>query len=241
MWDFLTKVLLDTITQVVIFFFFLVYFFTQRKDARLKVARLGFIRLAVAAAIFFFFLLSGYSAVSPALRQVSTLGMVLINLLFLVNVILVFLERPYRDALETYAQEPENQEHLDRIWRDGKQLYYLRYFFSAVFSGTSPFVFLGEIAGERIRQDLKDNMAKHGLSRGFISLAALAAFLKARLAQGEFPQEFHEVITKDISQFAQHPWIEEQTNEFLAMAMENPESLYHPQWAQMWEKAKGGK
>lgn len=241
MWDFLTRVLLDTITQVVILFFFLVYFFTQRKDARLKVSRLGLIRLAVLAAIFFFFLLSVYSAVNPALRQVSTMGMVLINLLFLVNIILVFLERPYRDALEAYAQEPENQEHLDKIWRDGKQLYYLRYFVSSIFSGTSPFRFLGEIAGERIRQDLKDNMAKHGLTRGFISLAALVGFLKARLAQGEFPQEFQEVITKSLSQFAQHPWIEEQVNDFLTMAMENPESLYHPQWAQMWEKAKGGK
>ncbi len=241
MWDFLSKVLVDTITQVVIFFFFLVYFFIQRKDPRLKVSRLGIIRLAILAGIFFFFLLSAYSAVNPAIQRVSAMGMVLINLLFLVNVILVFLERPYRETLETYAQEPENQEHLDRIWQDGKRLYYLRYFFSAIFSGTSPFIFLGEIAGERIRQDLKDNMAKHGLSRGFISLPALVGFLQARLAQGDFPQEFQEVITKDISQFAQHPWIEEQVNEFLTMAMENPESLYHPQWTQMWEKAKGGK
>jgi hypothetical protein len=241
MWDFLTKVFLDAITQVVILFFFLVYFFTQRKDPRLKVARLGIIRLAVLAAVFFFFLLSAYSAVNPAIRQVSVVGMVLINLLFLVNVILAFLERPYRDVLEAYALQPENQELLDRIWRDGKHLYYLRYFISAIFSGTSPFIFLGEIAGERIRQDLKENMARHGLARGFITLPALVGFLQARLAQGDFPPDFQEVITKDITQFAQHPWIEDQVNDFLTMAVETPESLYHPQWAQMWEKAKGGK
>lgn len=241
MWDFLVKLLFDSITQVVILFLFIAYFFTKRKDARLQVSHLGIIRLAVLAAIFFFFLLSAYSAVNPAIQRVSTWGLVFINLLFLVNVILVFLERPYRDALEAYAQEPENQEHLDRIWRDGKHLYYLRYFISSMFSGTSPLRFLRELAGERIRQDLKDNMARHGLTRGFISLPALVGFLQARLAQGEFPQEFQEVITEAISQFAQHPWIEEQTNEFLAMAVETPENLYHPQWAQMWDKAKGGK
>lgn len=241
MWDFLAKLLFDSITQVVIFFLFIVYFFTQRRDPRLRVSRLGFIRLAVLAAIFFFFLLSAYSAVNPALRQAALLGMFIVNLFMLINVILTKLERPYRETLETYAQNPENQEHLDQVWRTGKRLYYLRYFVSGIFSGTSPWLFLGEIAGERIRGDLKEVMAKHGLTRDFISLPSLVGFLKTRLAQGEFPKEFQEVITQAIHEFAQHPWIEEQVNDFLTMAVENPENLYHPQWPQMWDKAKGGK
>lgn len=241
MWDFLVNLLSHAYTQVIILSLFVWYFFTHRHDPRLLVSRVGLLRIIILISIFLYFLLSWSSGIRPALAQGAVLGMVLINLLMLFNVVLGRLEGPYRDALNAYAQKPDHPEHLDQIWRRGKRFYYLCHLLSALLSGMSPWRFLQDIAGARVREDLKVTMAQHGVARKFISLSALVAFMKARLAQDELlPKDFKDLMAQAVSQFSQHAWIEEQVNAFLDLAMENPETLYHPQWAPVGEKASGG-
>lgn len=242
MWDFLVNTLAHAYTQVVLLALFIWYFYALRQDPRLKVSRLGLVRLIILTSIFLYFLLSWSSGIRPALAQAAVLGMFLINLLLLFNLVLTRLEGPYRDALVAYVQESEDQERLDQIWHRGKRFYFLRYSLSALLSGMSPWRFLKEMAGERVRDDLKEAMARQGVTQNFVTLPALVGFLKARLAQDELlPQDYRELITQAIGQFSQHAWIEEQVNAFLAMAVETPENLYHPQWSQMWEKAQQSK
>jgi hypothetical protein len=239
MWDYLINILSHAYSQVAIFFLFAWYFYAHRKDPRLQVSRVGLIRMLVLALIFLYFLLSWSSGIRPALAQTAVLGMFLINLLLFFNLVLTRLEGPYRDALEGFARDPEKQEHLDQVWQRGKRLYYLRFFLSGLLSGTAPGRFLHSIASERVRQDVHETLSQHGLAREYITLKALLAFLNVQLAQDEFlPKEYKELMTQVISPWSQHAWIEEKVNKFLTTAMETPEDLYHPQWAQMWEKAR---
>ena len=41
---------------------------------------------------------------------------------------------------------------------------------------------------------------------------------------------------KIIDDLEKHPWIEEQVNEFLRIAMESPEDLHFPEWTSAFEK-----
>ncbi len=240
MWNFLVNLSSQTWVQVALLVLFVWYFYAHRKDPRMVVSRPGLVRLLLLSLVFIFLLLTAYSVVRPALAQAAVLGMFLINLYLLDMVVLSRLERPYREALESYCRlEQRDVENLEAIWRTGKRFYYLGYFLQSLFSGVSPFRFLQEVASSRIRDDVQDLLRHCGNGRQFISLGGLLGFLKERLDQDEtLPKEFKDLVTRDLEQFAQHPWVKEQVNEYLRLALESPESIHYPQWSQWWEKTR---
>ena len=67
------------------------------------------------------------------------------------------------------------------------------------------------------------------------------AFLQARLQEDALlPPEFKDLVQKELKDFQTHPWVEDKINEYLKMAMENPESIHNPEWSQLVEKVRGG-
>ena len=45
---------------------------------------------------------------------------------------------------------------------------------------------------------------------------------------------------KTMDDLEKHPWLEEQVNEFLRIAMESPEDLHFPEWMSAFEKCATG-
>ncbi|MBI4796901.1 MAG: hypothetical protein HY790_13880 [Deltaproteobacteria bacterium] len=239
MWNFLLNTLSIAYVQLVILCLFLWYFLVHRRDARMPVSRVGVIRMIILLLIFTYFLLSWASGIRPALAQAAVFGMFIINLFFLYSLILSRLERPYRDALAAYCGDPQNPENLDDIWSTGKRFYYLRHFFSSIMSGESPTRFLHEVTISRIRDDVQACLRQHGLTRQFISLKGMIAYLEGRLREEEMlPSEFKEVVKKELEDFKKHPWVEDQINEYLKIALETPEKIHNPEWSLLLEKAK---
>ena len=242
MWNFLVDTMSIAYVQLVILCLFIWYFLSHRKDLRMPVSRVGVIRLIILLLIFTYFLLSWASGIRPALAQAAVFGMFVINLFFLYSLVLSRLERPYRDALGVYCQDPQNQENLDAIWSTGKRFYYLRHVFSSIMSGESPLRFLHEVTTSRIRDDVQACLRQRGLTQQFISLKGMIAFLEGRLGEEDLlPPEFKEVVKKELQDFQQHPWVEDQINEYLKMALETPEKIHNPEWSLRWEKTSAPK
>ncbi|MBM4294234.1 MAG: hypothetical protein FJ126_04930 [Deltaproteobacteria bacterium] len=240
MWDFLVNIMSHAGAQVVFLVLFAWYFFHHRKDASMPASRIGWIRFAALASVFAYLMLSWSSGIRPALAQAAVFGMFLINLYLLNLVICSRLERPYRRAIETYCLEPQNQEHLNGIWGTGKRFYYFGFFLQSLLSGGSPARFLHEIAAGRIRDDIHHALARCGEAGQFISLNGVLSYLESQLGRDEtLPQDFKDLIHKEIQQFGKHAWIEAQVNDYLRTAIENPENIHNPQWSQMWDKARG--
>ncbi|MEW6386881.1 MAG: hypothetical protein AB1491_05120 [Thermodesulfobacteriota bacterium] len=238
MLDFFLRLQASVYIQIIILVLLLAYFFGHRRDPRHLISGLSLFRTIILILIFLYFLWNWSSEIPPSLRNVSVLGMFIINLYMFWNVILTRLERPYRDALEACGQEPEKPANYQQLWRSAKRFFYVRYFLDALFSGGSPTRFLHSITSEQVRHDVKNIFSQRGVKKPLISCQTEMAFLKNRLSQEEsLPAEFKEVMTKAIDQFQQHPWIEEQVNEFLALALEDPVRLYSPEWAARMEKA----
>lgn len=242
MWNFLVDTLSIAYVQLVILCFFIWYFLRHRRDPSMPVARVGFIRLLIIFLIFLYFLLSWASGIRPALAEAAVFGMFVINLILLYSLILSRLERPYREALAAYCQDPQNVENLDAIWSTGKRFYYLRHFRSSLISGESPTLFLHEIAAGRIRDDVQACLRQHGLTQQFISLKGMISFLEGRLVQEELlPQEFKDLVQKELEEFQKHPWVEDRVNEYMRLALETPEKIHNPEWSRQWEKARAAK
>jgi hypothetical protein len=242
MWNFLVDTLSIAYVQLVILCFFIWYFLRHRRDPSMPVSRVGFIHLLILFLIFLYFLLSWASGIRPALAHAAVIGMFIINLMLLYALVLSRLERPYREALAEYCRDPQNLENLDAIWSNGKRFYYMRHFRAAIISGESFALFLHEIASSRIRDDVQSSLRKHGLTHQFISLKGMIAFLEGRLAQEELlPQEFKDMVTQELQEFQKHPWVEDRINEYLRLALENPEKIHNPEWSRQWEKAQAAK
>jgi len=242
MWNFLVNTLSIAYVQLVILCLFIWYFLAHRKDRRMSVSGVGVIRMIILLVIFTYFLLSWASGIRPALAEAAVFGMFVINLFFLYSVILSRLEGPYRDALAAYCQDPRSQENLDDIWSTGKRFYYLRHVFSSIMSGESPPRFLHEVTTSRIRDDVQACLRQRGLTRQFISMKGMIAFLESRLAQEELlPQEFKDVVKQQLQEFQKHPWVEDQINEYLRLALETPEKIHNPEWSRQWEKTRTAK
>ena len=76
-----------------------------------------------------------------------------------------------------------------------------------------------------------------GVKKKLISLSLMIEFMKNRLACDEtLPADFKEVMGKTLDDLGKHPWLEEQVNEFLRLAMESPEDLHFPEWTSAFEK-----
>ncbi len=227
--------------EIVILLILLGAFIVHRRDPRLVVSGIRIIRTIVTVLIFFYFMFIWSSTVQPTLRSISVFGMFLINLFMLYNLMLARLERPYRDALVKISVEPENHELIHTVWRTGKRFYYVRYAWSSLFSGTNPVQFLRDIATERMRQDIKDELHRMGVEKRLVSLKLMLGFIKSRLACDEtLPPDFKIVMEKNIDDLDKHPWLEEQVNEFLRIATESPEDLHFPEWVAAFEKCVTG-
>jgi hypothetical protein len=223
-------------TEIAILVILLIAFITLRKDPRLVVSGVRLIRTLILLLIFFYFMFVWVSAIRPALSAISIFGMFVINLFMLYNLILARLERPYRDALAVMTREPERHELIHNVWHTGKRFYYFRYAWSSLFSGVNPFHFLHDLATDRVRDDIKDTLHHYGVEKKMITIPVMAAYLKSQIACDQnMPVDFKDVMEKAIDQFAQHPWIEEQGNEFLRLATERPEDLHFPEWMAKFE------
>jgi hypothetical protein len=227
----LVSMLSSAYVEIIILFFLLIGFVMHRRDPRLVVSSIRILRTLIVVLIFFYFMFIWASTVQPTLRSISVFGMFLVNVFMLYTLILARLERPYRDALGQVNLEPERHEQVHNIWRTGKRFYYSRYAWSSLFSGSNPFRFLHDLATERVRDDIKDALRKYGKEQKLITMAVLTAYLKNQIAgNATMPADFRDVMEKAVDDFSNHPWIQEQVNEFLRLATERPEDLHFPEW-----------
>ena len=109
--------------------------------------------------------------------------MFVINFYFFYSLMLTRIEQPYREALANLVREPEKNESFREIWRSGKRFYYCYYIFQSLFSGANPFHFLGDLANDRVRDDIKDALRQLGVEKKLISLSLMVGFMKTRLAE----------------------------------------------------------
>jgi hypothetical protein len=227
--------------QIVIFFLLGAYFVRHRSDPRLVVSGVRLIRVIILLIIFLYFTLTWGSLIVPSLRAISVFGMFIINIYLFYYLLLARMERPYRDTLTALSQDPEKVEAFHGVWGRGRKFYYFYYFMHSLFSGSNPFRFLHEMATNRVRDDIKDELRRLGVEKKLISLKLMVGFLKNNLAvDGNLPADFKEVMGKIIDDLDKHPWIEEQVNEFLRIALETPEDLHFPEWTSAFEKYTGG-
>jgi len=217
--------------EIVILIVLLAYFFRQRKDKRLVASGIRLVRTIIMVMVFSYFMFIWASTVEPSLRHVSVFGMFLVNAYFLYNLVLAHFERPYRDALAGLGRQPKQPDILSGIWGAGKRFYYLRYLSASLFSGINPLHFLSEIASDRVRDDIKDELHRFGVEKSLITLPLMASYLQDQLARNDnLPPDFKETMGGVIDNLGKHPWLEEQINEFLRLVAENPEDLHFPQW-----------
>jgi len=223
--------------QMIVLIFLAVYFFSRRRDPRLITSGINLLRTVIMIAIFIYFVLFWASSVNPSMRGASVFGMLVVNLYMLYYLILNRLEASYRVALEALGRDPQEHELMHEVWRTGKKYFYADYFFSSLYSGHSPWSFLHEMAADRVRDDIRYALKQQGTEKKLTTLPVMVAYLRNLVdCDREMPQDFKDVIDKAIEQFAGHPWIEENVNNFLALAIEAPEDLHYPEWKESWEK-----
>jgi len=241
MFQYVLDFLSSAYIEVIIFFLLIAYFVTHRKDQHAVKSGLNLLRVILLLIVFLYFAWSWATLIPPSLRALSVFGMFVINFYFFYSLMLTRIERPYRQALANLIQEPEKHEVFREIWRSGKRFYYYYYIFQSLFSGINPFHFLGEIANDRVRDDIKDALRQMGVEKKLISLKLMIGFMKTRLASDQnLPADFKEVMGKTLDDLLKHPWLEEQVNEFLRIATETPEDLHFPEWMAAFEKCVTG-
>ena len=232
----LVDILSSAYIEIVILFIFLIAFVRFRRDLRLVVSGIRIVRTLMLVLVFFYFMFIWASTVQPTLRSISIFGMFLVNLYMLYNLVLARLERPYRDALAAMTSEPERHELIHNVWHTGKRFYYLRYAWSSLFCGANPFHFLHDLATDRVRDDIKDILRHYGVEQKMITMPIMVGYLKSQIAcDATMPVDFKDLMEKAIDDFAKHPWIQEQGNDFLRLATERPEDLHFPEWMANFE------
>ncbi len=223
--------------QIVIFFLLCAYFVKHRRDSRMVVSGVRIIRVIILLVIFLYFTMTWASLIPTSLRAITVFGMFIVNLYLFYFLLLARVERPYRDTLTALSQSQDKDATFHGIWSYGRKFYYFYYFMHSLFSGSNPFRFLHEMATDRVRDDIKDELRRLGVEKKLISLHLMMGFMKNRLACDEsLPADFKEVMGNIIDDLGKHPWIEERINEFLLTAMESPEDLHFPEWTSAFEK-----
>jgi 4-amino-4-deoxy-L-arabinose transferase-like glycosyltransferase len=237
MTEYLVKFQTKVYAQVGIFLVLVaLYFMSQRKLPTYRLVSFAMVRIVAAIVVFIYLFLNWSSEVNPTLRNASVLGMFVVNLYMLWQVVLTRMELPYREALEACGQNPDQPSLFQDVIRTGKRFYNMRYFWQALFSGSSIKRFLHGIALEQLRFDFKRIFQQHGVSQDIINFAMTMAFLRRQLAKAQLPPEVKESMERAIAEFSQHPWIKEEMNNFLAIVVETPEELYGSEWAEEWQK-----
>jgi hypothetical protein len=195
--------------QIVIFFLLGAYFVKHRRDPRMVVSGIRVIRVIILLIIFLYLTLTWGSLIVPSLRAISVFGMFIINIYLLYYLLLSRIERPYRDTLTAQSQNPEKDETFHGVWSHGRKFYYFYYFMHSLFSGSNPFRFLHEMATDRVRDDIKDELRRLGVEKKLISLNLMMGFMKKRLADDKnLPADIKEVMGKTIDDLEKYPWIE---------------------------------
>jgi len=233
MFDFLVSMESSFYVQVAIFLVLVIYNFHLARQLPNPLS-LGFeiFKNVIMIIIFIYFSLSWSTVVNPSLRTASILGMFIINLFLAWHVLLNRVEIPYQVALKSCIEKPRDINNYKTLVSKGKRLYYLRYFWRSLFSGKLPGKFLHDLASEQIRSDIQTTLHNQGLTQNLVNFKMETAFLRQKLMADEtLPPDLKEMMEKAISQFEQHPWIEQQVNEFLEMIVVSPEQLFTSEWA----------
>jgi hypothetical protein len=226
------------VTELIIFILLVAYVVIHRRDKRLAgISRLKIFILLIIFVYFAWMPIVWPSLIPSSMLTLSVFGMFVVNFYLLYSLILARIEWPYRERLANLAQEPRNQEIFPPIWSSGKRFYYCYYIFQSLVSGTNPFRFLKGIATDRVRDDIKDELRQMGVEKKLISLSLMIGFMKNRLACDEnLPADFKALMGNTLVDLGKHPWLEEQANEFLRIAMETPEDLHFPEWTSAFEQ-----
>jgi hypothetical protein len=227
-------------TELIIFILLMAYFIIHRHDTRLAISGVSRLKVALLLVIFIYFAwmpIVWPTLIPSSMLTLSIFGMFVVNFYFLYSLILARIARPYREALASLVQEPKKPEIFQEIWNSGKKYYYYHYIFQSLVSGINPLRFLSDIASDRVRDDIKNELRRLGVEKKLITLDLMVGFMKNRLACDEnLPPDFKEVMGKTVDDLGKHPWIEEQVNEFLRIAMEAPEDLHFPEWSSAFEQ-----
>jgi Ca2+/Na+ antiporter len=231
------------VAELAIFILIFAYVVIRRHDKRLAgVSRLKIFVLLIIFVYFAWMPIVWPSLIPSSMLTLSVFGMFVVNFYFIYSLVLSRIEWPYRERLKNLAHEPANQEIFPPIWKYGKRFYYCYYIFQSLVSGTNPLRFLKEIATDRVRDDIKDELRQMGVKKKLISLSLMIGFMKDRLACDEnLPADFKAVMEKIVDDLGKHPWLEEQVNEFLRIAAESPEDLHFPEWMSAFENSVTGK
>ncbi len=236
MLDSIVYTLASPFVEIGILILLVLAFLTHRKDPRLAISGISILRVLILLLVFLYLMFVWVSAIRPVLSGISVFGMFIVNLVLLYSFILARLLRPYHSALTAMTQEPEKQELIQQVWRTGKRFYYVHYTWSSLFSGANPFHFLHEMATDRVRDDIRDILRRYGVEQRMLSLSSLVAYLKSQVTCDKtLPADFQNLMLQAIDDFAKHPYIQEQTNEFLRLATESPEELNFPEWVAKFE------
>ena len=233
MFDFLVSMESSFYVQVAIFLVLVIYNFHLARQLPNPLS-LGFeiFKNIMLIIIFIYFSLSWSTVVNPSLRTASIVGMFIVNLFLIWHVLLNRAEIPYQIALNKTIEKSKDINNYKQLVSKGKHLYYLRYFWRSLFSGRFPGKFLHELASEQIRSDIQATLHNQGITKDLVNFKMETAFLRQKLAADEtLPADFKEMMEKAVSQFEQHPWIEQQVNEFLELIMVSPEQLFTAEWA----------
>ena len=238
MFQYLMDFLGSAYIEVILFFVLVGYFVTHRRDQRLVVSGIKMLRVVVLLVVFLYFIWSWATLIPPSLRAAAVIGMFCINFYLFYSLLLSRIEQPYRLALETMAQDPVHPGAFDDVWKTGKRFYYSYYIFSSLFSGSNPFHFLSNITHGRVQDDIKEILRTKGIEKKLVSLQVMIGFMKERLSSDpNLPEDFKLMTAKFIDDLNKHPWIEENVNEFLHIAMDTPENLHFPEWMAAFKKS----
>jgi hypothetical protein len=231
MLNFIDNYLLTPYVQGVLFIILLGLFWLQHRKFKLVSSGFNWLRTILLMVIFLYFYWNFTTSISPLIVRISILGMFFINLHMLYNLMLGNLDEKYRLALETYGQDIANKGLQEDVWGAGKKYIYTRYFFDALFSGYSPRNFLKGVISRQVPADIQSVFAKLGVSKELVTNQKLLAFLAMKLNQSpELPQEVKDILAQVIKQFGDHAWIQEQVDEFLQLALKDPEKFYEATW-----------
>ena len=230
-------------TELIIFILLMAYVIIYRHDKRLAGISRMKIFILVTVFVYFAWMPIVWPTLIPAsMLTLSIFGMFAVNFYFIYSLVLSRIEWPYRERLTNLAHEPAGQEIFPPLWKYGRRFYYGYYIFQSLVSGRNPLRFLKEIATDRVRDDIKDALRQMGVQKRLISMALMVEFMKNRLTCDEtLPEDFKAVMGKTLEDLGKHPWLEEQVNEFLRLAMESPEDLHFPAWTSAFEECATGR
>ncbi len=237
--DFITNVVLTPYVQAVLFFILVGLFFIQRRRFELVSSGYSWLRTIILLLLFLYFAWNWASEIPSSLRAASVVGMFFINLNMIYNIVLGNLNEKYKQALEAYGQDFKNKALLEQVWNRGKKFIYTWYIFDGLLSGSSPGNFLKSLASRQIPTDIQHVLAKYGVEKELVTSQKMVQFLTIKLNQAqELPQELKDILAQAIKQFGGHAWVQEQVNEFLWLAIKDPEKLYYYDWSETPRETK---